>query len=68
MSAGGEAQAQDNITGLFEAFEGIESGETATRPVPADFGVEGHYFRYEKHFVYWRWLSDGDVGIVTVLH
>ena len=64
----GEAQAQAYVTGLFEAFEGIAAGETASRPVPADFGVDGHYFRYEKHFVYWRWLSDGAVGIVTVLH
>ena len=23
---------------------------------------------YEKHFVYWKWLSNGDIGIVTVLH
>jgi plasmid stabilization system protein ParE len=24
--------------------------------------------RYERHFVYWRRLSNGDIGIVTVLH
>ena len=64
----GETQAQAYVTGLFDAFEGIAAGETISRPVPADFGVDGHYFRYERHFVYWKWLSDGDVGIVTVLH
>ncbi len=26
------------------------------------------FFRYKKHFVYWKYLSSGDVGIVTVLH
>jgi hypothetical protein len=25
-------------------------------------------FRYQRHFVYWRTLSNGDIGIVTILH
>ena len=33
--------------------------------VPAEFGVDGYYFRYERHFVYWKRLASGDVGIVT---
>lgn len=64
----GDAQAERYITGLFEAFERIESRGVASRPVPAEFGVEGCFFRYERHFVYWKWLSDGDIGIVTILH
>ena len=64
----GEAQANTYITGLFEAFERIETHGVASKPVPAEFGVEGFYFRYERHFVYWRRLSNGDIGIVTILH
>ena len=64
----GEAQANRYITGMFDAFERIETHGVASRPVPAEFGVEGFYFRYERHFVYWRRLSNGDVGIVTILH
>lgn len=64
----GEARADACITGLFNAFERIADGGVASRPVPAEFGVDGYYFRYEKHFVYWKWLTNGDVGIVTVLH
>ena len=64
----GEQQADRYITGLFEAFSKIASHGVASRPVPAELGVEGFFFRYEKHVVYWRWLSDGDIGIVTVLH
>jgi toxin ParE1/3/4 len=63
----GEAQAGAYITGLFAAFEGIETRGVASRPAPAEFGVEGCFFRYERHFVYWRRLSGGDVGIVTIL-
>lgn len=64
----GEAQAHRYITGMFEAFERIEAHGVASKPIPAEFGVEGFFFRYEHHFVYWRRLSDGDIGIVAILH
>ena len=64
----GAAQADAYITGLFEAFGRIEAGGVRSRPIPAEFGVKGYVFRYEKHFVYWKTLENGDIGIVTVLH
>lgn len=64
----GEAQAETYITGLFAAFEKIETRGVHSRSVPAEFGVEGYFFRYERHVVYWRHLSNGDIGIVTILH
>ncbi|WP_158969750.1 type II toxin-antitoxin system RelE/ParE family toxin [Chachezhania sediminis] len=64
----GEAQADRYVTGLFEAFERIEAHGVASKPVPAEFGVDGFFFRYEHHVVYWRRLSDGDIGIVAILH
>ena len=64
----GEARASAYVTGLFEAFESIASGTSASRPVPAEFGVDGYVFRYERHYVYWKRLDNGDIGIVTVLH
>jgi toxin ParE1/3/4 len=64
----GEAQADRYVTGLFAAFERIEAHGVPSRPVLAEFGVEGYVFRYKRHFVYWRRLAGGDIGIVTVLH
>ena len=64
----GEARADAYIQGLFEAFDGIATGDVVSRPVPAEFGVEGYVFRYKKHYVYWKTLSDSAIGIVTVLH
>lgn len=64
----GEVQADRYITGLFQAFDGITSGSTWSKPIPAAFGVQGLFFRYERHIVYWRRLPDGDIGIVTILH
>ena len=64
----GTARANAYVTGLFEAFDRIATGGVASRPIPAEFGVDGHVFRYEKHLVYWKTLGNGDIGIVTVLH
>lgn len=64
----GTAQADAYITGLFDAFDEIETGGVTSRPIPAELGVDGYFFRYKKHFVYWKTLSNGDIGIVTVLH
>lgn len=64
----GEAQADRYIAGLFERFSKIAAKEVTWLVIPAEFGVEGYYCRYEQHFIYWRQLADRDVGIVTVLH
>lgn len=64
----GEAQAEAYINGLFAAFEQIDTRGIRSRPVPAEFGVDGYCFRYKRHFVYWRRLANDDIGIVTILH
>lgn len=38
------------------------------RAILAEFGVDGYFCRCQKHVVYWKLLSDGKVGIVTILH
>jgi hypothetical protein len=41
---------------------------SSTRPIPAEFGVDGYFYRYQTHFVYWKRLADGDIGIVMIRH
>jgi toxin ParE1/3/4 len=64
----GQAQAERYLTELFEALERIESGAVISRPIPAEFGVDGFFFRHGRHVVYWRRLATGEIGIVTILH
>lgn len=64
----GDEQAALYIRGLFECFDGIASRKIPWRTIPAEFGVDGFYCRHQHHYIYWRLLSDGAVGIVTVLH
>jgi toxin ParE1/3/4 len=64
----GDAQAAHYIRGLFERFGEIAARKIPWRAIPAEFGVDGFFSRFEHHYIYWRLLSDGSVGIVTVLH
>ena len=64
----GKEQARRYSDGLFAALDGILNTTTVSRPISAKFGMHGFYFRYERHYVYWRRLRNGDIGIVTILH
>ena len=64
----GDGQAERYIEGLFACFARIAKREQVWRAVAADFDVYGFYCRYEHHFIYWRELPGGVVGIVTILH
>lgn len=64
----GEEQAERYILGLFAAFDSVAAHGVVSKPIPVELGVDGYFFRYERHFVYWRRLSTGDIGIVTILH
>lgn len=64
----GEAQAEAYICGLFDRFEAIAAHAFPWRPIPAEFGIDGYVCRHERHFIYWKVLEDGAVGIVTILH
>jgi toxin ParE1/3/4 len=64
----GEEQADKYLAGLFSRFEAIVSKEVLWRPVLADLEVEAWVTRYEHHYIYWKQLDDGRVGIMAVLH
>ncbi len=64
----GDAQADTYIRGLFDKFKAIAAREFPWRAIPAEFGVDGYFCRYQKHVIYWKLLSDGKIGIVTILH
>lgn len=64
----GDAQADAYIRGLFGKFKAIAAREIPWTAIPAEFGIDGYLCRHEKHFIYWKLLAGGKVGIVTVLH
>lgn len=64
----GEMQAHLYIEGMFACFKQIAEDKALSHPIPAEFEVIGFYTRYEKHYIYWKALQSGQIGIVTVLH
>lgn len=64
----GEDQAELYVRGIFAVFAAIAKREVVWRRIPAELGVDGWYARYERHFIYWKVLAGGDLGIVTILH
>lgn len=64
----GERQADLYLDALFACFGTIAGDRSIWRPIPARYGVAGWFVRCERHFIYFRVLNDGDVGIATLLH
>lgn len=64
----GDEQADRYMRALFAQFDRIATRAVPWRAIPADFGVDGYFCRFEHHYIYWRLLPDGAVGIVTIIH
>ncbi|MGB0844702.1 MAG: type II toxin-antitoxin system RelE/ParE family toxin [Alphaproteobacteria bacterium] len=64
----GEEKANSYINGMFNRFQQIADKNIPWRRIPAEFGVKGYFTKYEKHFIYWKVLSDRSIGIVSILH
>lgn len=64
----GKLKAKEYINEMFDAFAMIEKNKVFSRPIPSEFCIHGFYFQYKKHYVYWKYLKSGDIGIVTILH
>jgi plasmid stabilization system protein ParE len=63
-----EVRADRYLDELFDCFRDIALGRVRSSPIPAEFGVDGFYRRQKRHFIYWKRLANGSVGIVTILH
>ena len=64
----GEAQADKYLNGFYACFDRIVSKQENWRTIPVEFEVDGYFTRYEKHYVYWKLLPDGNIMIVAILH
>lgn len=64
----GADQADRYITGLFACFTAIAKREIPWRRIPADYGVDGYFCRYERHHIYWMPDGNHEIRIVAILH
>lgn len=66
----GEKQADDYLEGLYKRFENLQTDKHLWRHLnhPCFEDVSVFYCRHEKHFIFFKELSSGTVGIISILH
>lgn len=70
----GEAQAVAYITGLHAHLQKLSETKALWRKLPRDLAVptdlKAHAFftRYERHYLFFRELRGGMIGVMAILH
>ncbi|NTF46425.1 type II toxin-antitoxin system RelE/ParE family toxin [Rhizobium rhizogenes] len=70
----GDPQAVTYITGLHSHLTRLCETKALWRQlpqklaVPADVKHEAYFSRYEHHYVFFRELDNGDLGVMSILH
>ena len=64
----GEKQADKYISRLYKAIEDAASSKYLWRKVEHEEIVGIYFIRNEHHYIFFRELSNGILGIVNVLH
>ena len=64
----GAAQADKYLRGLVTAIESIQDEPRRWRPLRDTALPDIFYFRHKHHYVFFRRLSKGRIGVITVLH
>jgi plasmid stabilization system protein ParE len=64
----GEDEAESYVRGLFVDIDSLAMGRHEWRQVKHE-RFEGVFFaRYRHHFVFFKELSSGSLGVITILH
>ncbi|MGN8171644.1 type II toxin-antitoxin system RelE/ParE family toxin [Agrobacterium cavarae] len=70
----GEAQAESYLRGLHAHLHRLCDNRLLWRrlpqrlAVPSDIKREAYFSRYERHYLFFRTLDNGDLGVMSILH
>jgi len=64
----GEEQADYYVRGLVDAVGQIQKNRHLWKPVLDEAMIGIFFFRYEHHFVFFREISIGALGVISILH
>jgi toxin ParE1/3/4 len=70
----GEQQAEKYIKGLFDYFQKLSDNKLlwCSLPgrlvVPEQLDIALYFGRYKQHWIFFKELSSGDIGIAAILH
>ena len=74
LSQWGEKQAEKYIIELHEHINKLASNKLLWRSLPSnlvipqDLSLTVYFSHYSKYYIFFRELSDGVIGIMTILH
>ena len=72
--AWGEKQAEKYIKGLHHHLQLLSEKKKRWRSlppnlvIPSDLNIEAYFSKYEHHYLFFRQLSTGQIGIMAILH
>ena len=64
----GEEQADAYIEGLHVAIDSAAKGEKRWRKLEHTKLKEVYFIKYRHHFIFFKVLSNGTLGIISILH
>lgn len=64
----GEEQADSYIKGFFDELDPVSGKPHRWKKVHVGESGTAYSFRYRHHYVFLRQLSEGSLGIISVLH
>ena len=64
----GENQADKYIRGLYAAIEKASRDRASWKPVEYELAQGIYFIRYQHHYVFFRQLSKGNIGIIGIFH
>jgi len=64
----GEKQADKYVRGLYEAIEKAAVNKYLWRKIEHEDAQGIYFLSYENHYIFFRELSTGVLGVVNVLH
>ena len=64
----GEEQADRYVRELMEAIHGLHGARHRWRSVTVEALADVFVSRYRHHYLFFRELSSGDIGLISVLH
>jgi len=64
----GEEQADKYVRGLVEAVNKVQGKRHRWRRMMDEALIGVFFIRYQHHYLFFRELSDGTLGVISILH
>ena len=64
----GDKQAEEYINGLFDTLERASTHDIPWRTIFQEVYLDAFFVKYKKHYLFFRELEDGLVGVISIIH